>query len=139
MEKRECKICKVEKSLESFYRCKNCIGGRIGVCKICKQKGLNIPKDKVHPFNQMWRKPESDFFSLNRVRKKDYELMWELLSEMGYDTSKDVHSQFMEKVNSQTNKPIKVKRKIQSNMPKWLPNGELNLELKKNQKKTPNE
>lgn len=139
MEKQECKICKVEKSIESFYRCKNCLTGRLGVCKICKQKGLNIPKDKIHPFNQMWRKPESDFFSLNRVTKKDYELMWQLLAEMGYDTSKEIHPQFMEKVNSQTNKPIKVKRKTQKNRPKWLANGEENPDMKVWKKKPPTE
>ena len=51
METRICNSCKIEKSLESFYRCKNCRQGRISICKVCKTQGKVVEKDKVHQFN----------------------------------------------------------------------------------------
>jgi len=137
MEKKICKACLIEKSIDSFYRCKNCVNGRAGTCKICKQKGNKIVRDKIHPFNLMWRKNNTDFFSMNRVTKEDYVLMWQLLEKLGYDTSKDVHQQFMDKVNSNQDKPLKIKKRAMGKQARWLANGELNPILINYKKKPP--
>lgn len=127
VEKKICTVCNLEKSLDSYYACKNCKNGKLSICKLCKVKGLKVNKDHIiHPFNQMWRRSEESFFSLNRVTKEDYEIMWQLLQDMGYDTSGDIHRQFVDKINSQAKKPVKYRKKTLDTQPKWLANGERN-------------
>jgi hypothetical protein len=126
-DKRICSICKIEKSIDSYYRCKGCKGGRNSICKLCKQKGLKVNKDHiVHPFNQMWRQPEEKFFSLNGVKKEDYVLMWELLKNMGYDIDKDIHQQFLDKHNKTRIKPMKYKKRAMKDKSQWFADGEKN-------------
>lgn len=128
-DKRICSVCKIEKSIDSYYRCKECKGGRNSICKLCKQKGLKVNKDHVlHPFNQMWRQPEEKFFSLNGVKKEDYALMWNLLKKMGYDTdkNKDVHQQFLDKHNRNLVKPMKYNKRALSDRSQWFADGTKN-------------
>lgn len=127
MEKRKCNVCQIEKSIESYYRCKNCRDGRLSICKLCKIKGLKVNKDHIiHPFNQMWRMSEERFFHMSRVTKQDYEMMWRFLEAMGYDINQDIHKQLVDKINDQTNKPVKYRKKPVNRQAQWLPNGEKN-------------
>ena len=128
-EKKICSVCKIEKSIESFYRCNKCLNGRVSICKICKQKGLRVNKDHIiHPFNQMWRQSEERFFSLNGVKKEDYVTMWELLQQMGYDTDKDkdIHQQFLDRHNPSSKKPMKYKNRALSDRSQWYADGSKN-------------
>jgi hypothetical protein len=137
-EKKICNACKIEKSIESFYRCKNCRGGKLPICKTCKQHGVKVNKDHiVHPFNQMWRQPDSKFFSLSGVRKEEYELMWELLKQMGYDVNKDIHQQFIDRYNPTMKKPMKYRKRSKSEESQWFANGVRNPNKNVNVNKNP--
>lgn len=128
-DKRICTVCNIEKSIESFYRCKGCRNGRVSICKICKQKGLKINKEHIiHPFNQMWRQPDTKFFSLAGVRKQEYDIMWDLLKQMGYDTNKDIHQQFLDRYNPHLEKPMKYKKRSMSDKSQWFADGTKNLQ-----------
>jgi hypothetical protein len=126
MENKVCKACLIEKSISSFHACGNCRDGKLNICKICKNQGRKVDKsDKIHLFNRTWR-AKVDVYSLRWVTKDDYEKMWKLLQLMGYDISGDVHQQFLDKVNSQINCPIKYRKKNKETHPRYLPNGEFN-------------
>jgi len=141
-EKRICNACKIEKSIESYYRCRSCKNGRISICKLCKQKGLKVVKeDYVHPFNQMWRQTDEKFFSLSGVRKEEYKLMWELLNQMGYDTDKDkdIHQQFLDRHNPSSKKLMKYRKRSLTDRSQWYADGSKNPDknVKVNKKKPP--
>jgi hypothetical protein len=126
MEKKVCRACLIEKSMESFHSCKNCRNGKLNICKICKTQGRNVDKsDKVHPFNKTWRS-QNDIYSLRSASKEDYEKMWEILRLIGYDTTGDVHRQFLDKINLNLKRPIKYRKKNKENQPRYLFNGEVN-------------
>lgn len=131
MEKKLCKACLLEKSIDSFYRCQRCIGGRLGICKICKSKGKKVIKeDKIHRFNQMWRMSDDRFFCLKRVTREDYNSMWELLEKMGYDVNENIHKQFVDKVNKVSDTPIRFKKTPMDRQPRWWANGDHNPKKK---------
>ena len=85
----------------------------------------------------MWRQPDSKFFSLSGVRKEEYELMWELLKQMGYDVNKDIHQQFIDRYNPTMKKPMKYRKRSKSEESQWFANGVRNLDKNVNVNKNP--
>ena len=112
METRICNACKIEKSLESFYRCKNCRQGRISICKVCKTQGKVVEKDKVHKFNIDFRKSDIQHYNLAGCTPKDYEMMWEVLEQMGYDCYGDLHQQFLDRMKFKYDVKLKYRNKL---------------------------
>lgn len=111
-EKKICNVCKIEKSIESYYKCKECRNGRVSICKICKQKGLTVNKeDKIHQFNQMWRQSDIKYYNLAGCSPKDYEMMWEILEKIGYDCQGEIHRQFLDRMKFKYDVDIKYRNK----------------------------
>jgi hypothetical protein len=50
---------------------------------------------------------------------------------MGYDVNKDVHQQFLDKWNPQSNKKMKYGKRSLNSMNAYLPNGEKNPKNKR--------
>jgi hypothetical protein len=142
MEKIKCNSCLIEKDLTSFYKSKQSKYGISKVCKLCKNQGRKSAKinTTIHPFNREFRKSESNWYSMAGCTKKDYMDMWSLLAKMGYDVSKDVHQQFLDKHNVNEKSPMKYKHRACNFVSYILPNGEVNPESKPGRyKKTPTE
>lgn len=133
-ETRICKACDVEKPLNKFHSCKNCSQGTVGVCKVCKSKGLKVPKDyKVPKFNQNWSLTDDKLMHIHGVSKEDYLSMYEFLRGIGYDVEQDVHQQFLDKWNPVSKKRMKYKKRNElKSLNTYLPNGEKNPLKRKN-------
>ena len=133
MEK-ECKICKVIRPFKDYYSCLQCSDGKLGVCKICKKAGKTLRElnPKEHKFNVKWSKRDDIFMRMSMVTKEDYLLMYEFLKGCGYDTTKDIAQQFIDKWNVEVKKkPMKYKKRSSNSINTYLWNGEPNPEYKK--------
>ena len=132
MEK-ECKICKVIRPFKDYYSCLQCSDGKLGVCKICKKAGKTLRElnPKEHKFNVKWSKRDDIFMRMSMVTKEDYLLMYEFLKVCGYDTTKDIAQQFIDKWNVGLKKPMKCKKRHSNSINSYLGNGEKNPEYKK--------
>lgn len=84
MESKVCNVCKVEKPLEEFdYRYKS-LGERQGRCKECRKR-IDEKKKRVTLI--------SDYEG-----STDVSHAIEILEGMGYDTTKNIHEQFKERM-----------------------------------------
>jgi len=141
MEKKKCKTCEQEKTLDSFYACKNCINGRAGSCKICvvqRRTGKKREEGKIHPFNKEFRMSEESHYSMAGATKQNYEDMYDILSKIGYDVRGDVHQQFLDRHNPNEKYPMKYKKRKYNTDNYYLPDGEINPQSKSERnKKTP--
>jgi hypothetical protein len=137
MEK-ECKICKVVKLFNDFPTCKKCINGCTNICKLCKKQGKTITEldYKTPKFNIKWSKRDDNFMRMFVVSKQDYKSMYNLMASIGYNVEEDIHKQFVDKLNSRLDKPVKYKKRPSNSINHYLSNGEVNPNYKK-QKKNP--
>jgi hypothetical protein len=141
METKICKICEIEKPLESFYVCHKCHKGRQATCKICILEKRNKKDKPIHQFNKEFRKSEAAHFSMAGCTKQDYMDMYELLRDMGYDVDGDVHQQFLNRHNQNEKYPMKYKKRKINTDNHYLPDGSVSPEARKSYyiKKTPSE
>lgn len=129
METKVCKCCGIKKDNSQFHKCKACTLGTVNVCKVCKSKGLTVPKDyKTPKFNIKYSKIDDSMFRLNGVTKQDYLQMYEFIKGLGYDVNGDVHRQWLDKKNQDLKRPIKYKKRDYKGYNYYLPNGEKNPE-----------
>lgn len=112
METKICRVCEVEKPLESFYKCAKCIQGRMPTCKICDLQGKKVEKEeKIHQFNLDFRRKDEQHYILAGATPNDYEVMWEILGKMGYNCHGDIHQQFLDRFNFKIDVPMEYKKK----------------------------
>ena len=125
MEEKICKACLIEKPLKEFYKSKIMKSGYLNVCKLCRAEGNLIPKeDKDY-------KSKDTYGKMAPTTKKDYEMLYEFLSKIGYDVNQDIHQQFLDKWNPKCVKPMKYKNRPKLAINGYLPNGEKNPNKKK--------
>lgn len=132
MEK-QCKICEITKPLKEFFGCKKCSDGHLGVCKVCKKSGKTIREKnpKTPKFNIMWSKLDDNFMKMSMVNQDDYRQMYEFLARCGYDVTKDIHQQFIDKWNVGVKKPLKYKKRGSNSINSYIWNGEPNPAYRK--------
>lgn len=82
-----CPICGKYKPEKEFYKRKNSKWGVESKCRIHFSK-----RDKDD-------KGENDHIKFSRLTEKDFVGARKLLQQLGYDTTKDIHSQFKKKHN----------------------------------------
>jgi hypothetical protein len=104
-------MCGVEKKLTSFSPNKNSRDGLHYYCKLCW-----TAKIKEYQKNKPKKVKEKEVidtrFRLINTTKEDWCKMFSIMKDMGYDLSKNIHQQFIEKHNlpakkSPAGKPIK--------------------------------
>ena len=84
---------------------------------------------KQPKFNRMWSNFDDNFMKMKMVSKEDYMQMWEFLARCGYDITKDVAQQFVDKWNATSkNKPMKYKKRPSNSINSYLWNGKTNFE-----------
>lgn len=88
-----CCACYQEKPIESFS-----ISGknqrRNKRCKICV-----LTYKQKYPPKQKLDAPNYSFLQLKGVVKEDYVMMYKLMLVMGFDVTKDIHQQFIDRHN----------------------------------------
>jgi len=89
-----CNKCGKEKTLNSFHNCQRCSDGKNPVCSICINTGNRVRRG-------CGEKDGMDFRA-GILSIKDYCRTLEILGQMGYDTTKNIHEQFCEKFNLPT-------------------------------------
>ncbi len=114
-------------TLNKFHKCQNCSQGTVNICKMCKSKGLKIPKDYVKPeFNRKWSNNDKMDFRLNGVSKEDFRVMYEFLRGSGYNVDGDVHQQFLDKWNPVSKRPMKYKERNYKSLNQFSSDGKKN-------------
>jgi hypothetical protein len=68
---------------------------------------------------------------MSMVSREDYLLMYEFLKGCGYDVTKDINQQFLDKWNVGLKKPMKYKKRPSNSVNTYLWNGEPNPQYKK--------
>lgn len=129
METRICNACQIDKSIESFYRCKGCREGRMSICKTCKLQGKKSQKskEKLHPFNQEFRRSEKQHYTLAGCTQEDYLQMYDIMRLMGYNLENgDIAQQFLDRHNPKLKKPMKYKKREHNTENHFLPDGSVN-------------
>jgi hypothetical protein len=116
MKTKVCRVCKREKSVESFYKRTSYPDGLANECRICinvyareyrkrKKQEQQEPEDKVR------KSPPA--IRLSATRPDDYCEMWEFLSSIGYDVNGNVHLQFCNKYGLTPDPiPLKIKKRL---------------------------
>jgi hypothetical protein len=142
METKICNACQIEKTIDSFYRCKGCHQGRATICKICKMQGKKSQKVKetLHPFNQEFRRSEKQHYTLAGCTLEDYLQMYDIMRLIGYDVEKgDIPQQFLDRHNPNLKKPMKYKKRDYKTENHYLPDGSINPLSRQKKTLTPNE
>lgn len=93
---KKCFRCGKEKSLSSFHKCKRNADGRNAVCSICRNTE-NRERRGSNKNNPVKEKVIRVDFRSGILSKKDYCRTLEILTQMGYDITKNIHEQFCEK------------------------------------------
>lgn len=93
MEKKICKTCGIEKSIDSFPKNTSMKSGRSNKCKICHNLNIKIDRSKKNSGYERVR----DHLSMHFVTKEDWCKMYKFIKMIGYDLEKDIHKQFCEK------------------------------------------
>lgn len=126
--KRVCKACGIEHNIEYYSRNKEAPNGRESRCKSCKKNKILIPRNPpLNPKKTYNQTRFIDIVRLDKPNQEDYELTYQFLLSLGYDVSKDIHQQFLDKWNPQSKKPMKYKKRALNNQSSYLYDGSLNL------------
>jgi hypothetical protein len=128
-----CKACLKELPLKHFHQTGQ---GKIASrCKSCKLNGNLIPK-KPKPEKKGVRSYENPL-RLDCPKPSDYTVTYLFLEQIGYEPSKDIHMQFINKWNK-LGANLTYKKKFVDTEPLYLYDGTLNTKAKNaNRKKTP--
>ena len=116
MEKKICSKCKVEKSTEEFYFRDDKLVAQCKKCTLAYNKQYrdnHAPKKRVN-------KVKNDI-NYRGLTQKDILEVPIMLEKMGYDTNKDIHSQFINKVNTKYGLNLQKKSKPKDNFSKYFP------------------
>ena len=102
-----CRKCNETKPLSHFYMRSDMIGGHVNQCKSCHA-------DYQREYKKKLQKESGNEPRMAATQKSDYCIAFRWLKVMGYDLSKDIHQQFVEKHNLKyKNRPYVNKRKYE--------------------------
>lgn len=94
-----CKECNGYKPADEFNRCSKC---PFGLYPLCKEHHRQKNREQYHKTknNSTRKKYQDDMWhlKLSFPTEEDYILMRKFLEKIGYDTSRNIHEQFMERI-----------------------------------------
>lgn len=122
MEQKKCTKCEKIKPLSEFYARLSSKDKKQSHCKECMNFYSRDYKDK-NPDKAYYRKTSySDkLFGIRGFTIKDIPKVWDLLKKLGYDTNKDIHTQFIDKVYIKHGVKLNKKPKPKDNFTKYFP------------------
>ncbi len=127
MEKQICRKCHHELPITDFYTSKNMKSGYLTQCKLCWRERHKNPENKPKSPDLMGL----DDLRLYRLTKDDYKSLYELLDRIGYDTTKDIHKQFIDKWNNKNDYKMIYGKRGASSINKYLPDGSINPQYRR--------
>jgi hypothetical protein len=100
-----CKKCNGYKPADEFNKCSKCPFGLYPLCKEHHREQNRKQYKKVNK-EKPTKNTENDmsYLKLTFPKESDYVFMRELLEKLGYDTSRNIHQQFMERLNKKIDK-----------------------------------
>ena len=122
MEKKICSKCNLEKLTTEFY-----------VKRENKDKFQSQCKDCMNEYNRLYRANNPDkagykkrtyedtYINFRSFTPKDIIKVPLMLEKMGYDITKDIHKQFIDRVNKKYGLNLKTKSKPKDNFSKYFP------------------
>jgi ClpP class serine protease len=122
MEKKLCSKCGIEKLKTDYYSNRRNKDKVQSQCKSCmneysKTYRVNNP-DKTR---YKKRTTEDTFINFRSFTPNDIKKIPLMLEKMGYDTTKDIHKQFIDRVNKKYGLNLKTKSKPKDNFSKYFP------------------
>jgi hypothetical protein len=119
MVKKICSKCQVEKPTTEFYLKQNKV---VSQCKKCMLE-YNKEYRKNNPDKGGYKKRtyNDTYINFRSFTTKDVSQVLMMLEKMGYDTSKDIHTQFIDRVNKKYGIVLKKKSKPKDNFTKYFP------------------
>jgi len=125
MTHKKCNTCFKKKEIKHFYKLQVSPDGYANKCKQCKVEGKKIPREYKKPlFNKKFEQDDISHYSLDAPKKQDYLMMYEILKKIGYDITKDIHSQFLTRHNKNLKVPMKYKRRLKYSLNRFDVNGD---------------
>jgi hypothetical protein len=117
-----CAACEIEQSIDEFWGDSSLEGGHNRRCRTCVRARILIPIERrINKFTEETRKANL---------KDEYDTLYLFLERIGYDLTKDIHQQFLDRHNQKLKVPMKYQKKRKSDMPAFFPDGTYNEEYK---------
>ena len=113
-----CAACEIEKPLIEFWMDRQNPDGLNRRCRTCVNARIKIPLDRM-------LKKVTEQTVKDRL-KRDYDTVYGLLEVIGYDLTKDLHQQFLDRHNQYSKVPMGYQKKRKSEMPAFYPDGTYN-------------
>ena len=121
-ETRICAACEIEQPIYEFWGDNSIVGGKNRRCRTCVRNKILIPTERrLSKFSEQSRKD---------LLKEEYDIVYSFLETIGYDLTKDLHQQFLDRHNPNLKVPMKYQKKRKSDMPAFFPDGTYNVEYK---------
>jgi hypothetical protein len=122
IETKICAACEIEQPMNEFWGDNSIKNGKSRRCKTCvKTKNLIPLENRINKFSEQSRK---------ELLKEECDLVYQFLQAIGYDLSKDLHQQFLDRHNPNLKIPMKYQKKRKSDIPAFFPDGTYNEEYK---------
>lgn len=117
-----CAACEIEQPMIEFWGDNSLNDGKSRRCKTCiKNKNLIPIERRLSRFTEKDRKV---------LLKQECDIVYQFLQAIGYDLTKDLHQQFLDRHNQNNKIQMKYKKKRKSEMPAFFPDGTYNEEYK---------
>jgi hypothetical protein len=117
-----CAACLIEQPLKEYWTTRDNPDGLNRRCRTCVNARIKIPVDRM-------LKKVTEQTVKDRL-KRDYDTAYGLLEVIGYDMTKDLHQQFLDRHNQNTKVPMTYQKKRKSEMPAFYSDGTYNEEYK---------
>jgi hypothetical protein len=122
MEKKICSKCHVEKLTSEFYVKRDNKDKFQSQCKVCMNEYNRLYRANNPEKTSYKKRTYNDtYINFRSFTPKDILKVPEMLEKMGYDTTKDIHTQFINRVNTKYGLNLKKKSKPKDNFSKYFP------------------
>jgi hypothetical protein len=89
MDLKECISCRIKKRINRFYKSNQYPDGHMSRCKDCYEYTSNRNDLRA------WA-----ILDLSQVDQESMDLVYYILEELGYDSKKDIHQQFVDRIKN---------------------------------------
>jgi hypothetical protein len=117
-----CAACLIEQPLKEYWTTRDNPDGLNRRCRTCVRNKNLIPMER--------RIKKHKEQTMKDILKEQYNIVYQFLDTIGYDLTKDLHQQFLDRHNQKLKYPMTYQKKRKSDMPAFFPDGTYNEEYK---------
>jgi hypothetical protein len=117
-----CAACEIEQPMNEFWGDNSMDDKKGRRCRTCVRNKNLIPMER--------RIKKHKEQTMKDILKEQYNIVYQFLDTIGYDLTKDLHQQFLDRHNQKLKYPMTYQKKRKSDMPAFFPDGTYNEEYK---------